>query len=81
MINKYRLQSDKAGRAHEEYKHMDFSGIGREKTDFGALLRGHLTEEWRHLYRAKSVMVLHATVMNERFMYLKEYVDRGCNVN
>lgn len=36
---------------------------------------------WRHLYRSVSPYIVHATILNNRFDYMKEYLDRGFDLN
>jgi ankyrin repeat protein len=36
---------------------------------------------WKHLYRSASPYVVHATILNSRFYYMKEYLDRGFDLN
>ena len=37
----------------------------------------HVDHPWRHLYRAPCDMIMHASVLNQQFEYLCEYVERG----
>lgn len=36
---------------------------------------------WKNLYRNTSPTILHATILNEHLEYMKEYLDRGADVN
>ncbi len=36
---------------------------------------------WKCLYRNTSPYILHSTILNEHFEYMKEYLDKGADVN
>ena len=38
-------------------------------------------EAWKHLYRNVSNCILHSAILNKRYDYIKEYLDRGADVN
>jgi hypothetical protein len=37
----------------------------------------HVDHPWRHLYRAPCDMIVHASILNQHFDYLCEYIERG----
>ena len=40
-----------------------------------------IDQAWKHLYRNASDFVVHAAVLNQRFDYMHEYLERGADPN
>ncbi|CDW85033.1 UNKNOWN [Stylonychia lemnae] len=75
MENMPNLEVTRDGQASE------FSSQKKKDQTKKSNLDQYLDQAWKHLYRNSSPNVLHATIFNSHFDYMKQYVERGVDIN
>jgi len=54
---------------------------GQKEKSKKSNMDNYVEQAWKHLYRNSSQMILHATILNSHFDYMKQYLDRGIDIN